>query len=76
MLIYSQFATGFNSVLYQFAHLLQTPNSRQTALGFVEHLRRLSDRLRKEFPETYQPAQQTLDHDIKTVSQKLAAKYP
>jgi hypothetical protein len=76
MLIYSYYDTGFNSVQYQFDHLLTTPNSRQAALGYIEHLRNLSGRLKKEFPGSYQPAQQTLDHDIQTVTKKLAAKYP
>ncbi|HZM05555.1 MAG TPA: beta-N-acetylglucosaminidase domain-containing protein [Candidatus Saccharimonadales bacterium] len=76
MSVYSQYNTGFNSVQYQFDHLLQVPNSRQTALGYIEHLRNLSERLQKEFPVSYQPAQHTLDNDIQTVAKKLAAKYP
>jgi hypothetical protein len=76
MAIYSQYQTGFNSVQYQFDQLLKTPNSRQTALGYIEHLRNLSAQLKEQFPGSYQPEKQTLDNDIQIVVKKLAAKYP
>jgi hyaluronoglucosaminidase len=76
MEVYARYNTGFNSVQYQFDQILKTPNSRQTALGCIEHLQNLSGRLKKEFPNSYQPAQQTLEQDIQIVTKKLAAKYP
>ncbi len=74
MLIYSQYNTGFNSVQYQFDQLIKAPHSRQAALGYVEHLRSLAGRLKREFPDTYQPAEQTLDHDIETVTKKIGGE--
>ncbi|HZM03755.1 MAG TPA: beta-N-acetylglucosaminidase domain-containing protein [Candidatus Saccharimonadales bacterium] len=76
MLICSRPSTGFNAVEDQFDRLLQAPDSHQTALGYIEHLQNLSARLKKEFPDSYQPAQQTLEHDLQTVRKKLAEKYP
>jgi hypothetical protein len=76
MLVYRQYKTGFNSVQYQFDQLLKMPNSRQIALGYIEHLQNLSKRLKENFPESFQPEEQTLNYDIQTVAKKLAAKYP
>jgi len=76
MLICAQHSTGFNSVQYQFDQILKTPHSRQTALDCIEHLRGLSAQLKKNFPNTYQPAQETLNQDIEKLSVKLAAQYP
>ncbi len=76
MLIYSRHDSGFNSVLEQFHLIIQAPNSRQAALGYIEHLRNLSGRLKKAFPGRYQPAIQTLDDNTETAARELAEKYP
>lgn len=76
MLICAHPSTGFDSVQDQFERILQAPHSRQAALGYVEHLRNLSARLKQEFPGRYQPAEETLDQDIQVASRKLAGKYP
>jgi hyaluronoglucosaminidase len=75
-LLSSQHDTMFNSVQAVFDRLLTAPRSRQAALAYLEHLQCLSARLKKEFPGRYQPAEQTLDHDIQTAARKLAAQYP
>jgi hypothetical protein len=69
-------STGFNSVQAQFDRLLASPNSRQVALGYIEHLQKLADRLKQEFPNGYQPERAVLDNDIKLATKKVAAKYP
>jgi hypothetical protein len=77
MLIYSfHRGTGFNAVQEQCDRILTAPHSRQAALGYLERLQKLSERLSREFPDSYQPERLTLDNDIKTVARKLATKYP
>ena len=68
--------TGYNPVRAQMDHILAAPQSRQTALGYVEHLENLARRLELEFPNRYGPEKKTLDKDIQVVKQKLAARYP
>lgn len=77
MLVYSFYrGTGFNAVQDQFDRISSAPHSRQAAIAYIEHLQRLSDRLKQQFPGHYQPARQTLDNDIRLLQKKLAAKYP
>jgi beta-N-acetylglucosaminidase len=77
MLIYSpNRGTGFNSVQEQMDRILAMPHSRQAALGYIEHLQALSDRLKTEFLGGYLPAKDTLDNDIKVAAKKLAARDP
>jgi hypothetical protein len=76
MLIWSSNSTGFNSVQAQFDRLLASPNSRPVVLGYIEHLRRLSDRLKQEFPDSYQAEKALLDNDLQLAAKKLANKYP
>ncbi len=68
--------TGFNPVLAQMDRLLATPQSRQAALGWIEHLENLSERLNREFPDRYGPEKKSLAGDIAAVEKKLAARYP
>jgi hyaluronoglucosaminidase len=74
MLIYGQPNTGFNSVQYKFHLLLKEPQAHAAALGYVEHLKSLCARLKEEFPDSYRPARQTLEHDIEILTKELAAK--
>lgn len=68
-------STGFNAVQDQCDRLLATPHSRQVALGYLEHLQKLADRLTREFPDRYQPEKETLNNDIQLVAKKVSAKY-
>jgi hypothetical protein len=67
--------TGFNAVQEQFTRICGAPYSRQAAIGYIDHLQQLSDRLKAEFPGHYQPAKQTLDNDIQSLRKKFAVKY-
>jgi hypothetical protein len=69
-------STGFNSVQAQFDQLFASPNCRQVALGYLEHLQKLSGRLKQEFPDAYQAERAVLDNDIQLATKKLGAKYP
>ena len=76
MLVYSPHrGTGFNAVQEQFDRIIGAPYSRQAAIAYVEHLQKLSDRLKQQFPDQYQPEKLTLDNDIKSLKKKLAVKY-
>ena len=75
MLIYGSHSTGFNAVQEQFTRIVAAPFSRQAALAYIEHLQRLSDSLKQQFPEQYEPARETLDNDIQLLKKKFAAKY-
>ncbi len=68
--------TGFNPVLAQMDRILAGPQPRQAALGWIEHLQKLSERLNREFPDRYGPEKQSLDRDIAAAEKKLAARYP
>jgi hypothetical protein len=77
MLVCSYYnSTGFNSVQAQFDRLFSSPYARQVALGYIEHLQKLTDRLNQEFPGSYQPEKAVLSNDIQLAKKKLAAKYP
>jgi len=77
MLICSYYnSTAFNSVQAQFDRLFSSPYSRQVALGYIEHLQKLSERLNHEFPDGYQPEKAVLNNDIQLATKKVAAKYP
>ena len=76
MLIYGQHSTGFNAVQEQFTRIVTAPFSRQAALAYIEHLQRLSDRLKQQFPGQYAPARQTLDNDIQLLKKRFAERYP
>ncbi len=67
--------TGFNAVQAQFDQIISAPCSRQAAIAYIEHLQRLSDRLKRQFPGQYQPARQTLNNDIQLLKKKFATKY-
>ena len=75
MLIYGNGNTGFNAVQEQFARISAMPHSRQAALAYIEHLQQLSDRLKQQYPDRYQPEKQTLDNDIQSLKKKFTAKY-
>jgi hypothetical protein len=68
--------TGFNSVQAQFDQLFASPNARQVALGYLEHLQKLSDRMKQEFPEGYKAERTVLNNDIKLAMKKMSSKYP
>ena len=67
--------TGFNALQDQCDRILATPHSRQVALGYLEHLQKLADRLAREFPDSYQAEKMTLTNDLQLVARKMAAKY-
>ncbi len=75
MLICARPSTGFNAVQEQYARITVVPHSRQAALAFIERMEGLSNRLKEEFPRSYEPARRTLDDDIRQMRQKFAAKY-
>ncbi len=68
--------TGYNPVRSQMDRILALPQSRQAALGWIEHLEDLSARLDRKFPHRYAATKNTLNADIRVVREKLAAKYP
>ena len=68
--------TSYNSVREQMDHILTGSQSRQAAVAYVEHLQKLSGRLKREFPDRYGPEKDSLDADIQAAQQKLAARYP
>ncbi len=76
MLIYGSGNTGFNAVQEQFTRISAMPHSRLAATGYIDQLQQLSERLKQQFPEHYQPEKQTLDNDIQQLRKKLATKYP
>ena len=77
MLIYTPHrGTEFNSVQEVFDRILGVAHSRQASLGFLEHLQKLSERLKTEFPDNYHAEKVTLDNDIQIARKKLTAKYP
>ena len=73
--LYFRGSVRLNAVQEQFARITAAPHSRQPALAFIEHLQRLSDRLKERFPNSYQPEKQTLEDDIQSLKKKLAVKY-
>ena len=76
MLVYTSYrGTGFNAVQDQFDRIIGAPYSRQAAMAYIEHLQKLSDRLKQQFPDHYQPEKQTLDNDIQSLKNKFAVKY-
>ena len=75
MLIYGNGNTGFNAVQEQFTRISAMPHSRLVATAYIDQLQQLSERLKKQFPEHYQPEQQTLDNDIQQLQKRFAAKY-
>ncbi len=68
--------TGFNAVQEQFDRITALPHSRQAALGDIEHLERLYERMGKEFPDSFQPARETLKRDIDILKKKFKQTYP
>jgi hypothetical protein len=75
-LIYSSHRnSAFNAVQEQFDRIISMPYSRQAAIAYIDHLQQLSDRLKEQFPDHYQPARQTLDNDIQLLKKKFALKY-
>lgn len=68
--------TSFNPVRAQMDRILAWPQSRQAALGCLEHLQQLCRKLKQEFPDRYTSEKKTLDADIAVAKQKFAAKYP
>jgi hypothetical protein len=75
MLICGSGSTGFNAVQEQFNRISALPYSRLAATGYIDQLQQLSERLKQQFPERYQPEKQTLDNDIVQLKKKLATKY-
>ena len=75
MLIYGNGNTGFNAVQEQFTRISAMPHSRLVATAYIDQLQQLSERLKKQFPDHYQPEKQTLDNDIQQLRKKLGAKY-
>jgi hypothetical protein len=75
MLICGSGSTGFNAVQEQFNRISALPYSRLAATGYIDQLQQLSERLKQQFPEHYQPEKQTLDNDIVQLKKKLATKY-
>jgi hypothetical protein len=75
MLIYGLQKTGFNAVRDQYGRIMAMPHARQAAEGYIEHLERLSSRLKEAFPDSYRAEKKTLDDDLQLLRQKFSARY-
>jgi len=75
MLIYGRGDTGFNAVRDQYARIAAAPHARQAAQAYIEHVERLSARLKEVFPDNYQAEKKTIDDDIAWLQRNYTAKY-
>jgi hypothetical protein len=75
MLVYGRADTGFNAVRDQYTRIATAPHARQAAGAYVEHVERLSARLKETFPDCYQAEKKTIDDDIAWLKRNYAAKY-
>ncbi len=74
-LTYGKYRPDYNAVRETYLALEQVPHSRLAAQSYIEHLRRLADRLARTFPDSYGPEKQTLAEDIRQLSEWHSAKY-
>jgi hypothetical protein len=74
-LVYGSPRTSFNAVRDQFLRISGAPHSRQAAIAFIKHMESLSERLKNEFPDSYQPEKQTLEDDIEFLKRSFTAKF-
>jgi len=76
MLIYKEYnTTAFDSARNLYDRVSALPHAKQAALAYIEHLERLSARLKEAFPDGYKAEKKTLDDMIKAIKDKYAAKY-
>ena len=68
--------TGSNPVLDRFQRINDGPQPGFTSRVYIDGLRKLSEQMRREFPDRYAAGKETLNNDIQKLQNVYANRYP